>query len=179
MTQVISVFGSSMIKPGDPDYTDAQAVGGALAQAGYAVMTGGYGGLMEAASRGANEANGHVIGVTATPIEMIRPGIKANRWVKEIVPNTTLEARLDYLIKQAAGYVIMPGGVGTLNELILTWEYMRVNVIPVRPLVCFGQRWERVLTAFMDERYVPDTHWAMIRYAHSAAEVVKQLQSKG
>ena len=56
--KTISVFGSSRVNPGDEDYEAAVAVGAALAQAGYAVMTGGYSGIMEAASKGANEAGG-------------------------------------------------------------------------------------------------------------------------
>ncbi|HWQ84126.1 MAG TPA: hypothetical protein VN363_06135, partial [Anaerolineales bacterium] len=78
----ITVFGGSQIQPGMPDYLAAQRLGGLLAMAGHCVLTGGYIGAMEAVSRGAAEAGGHVIGVTCAEIEAWRPG-KANAWVKE------------------------------------------------------------------------------------------------
>lgn len=171
----ISVFGSSMVPEGSADYTASQEVGAALAKAGYTVMTGGYGGVMEAASRGAHDADGHVIGVTCDQIQMIRPGVQPNAWVKEIVNHEKLDDRLDYLIKQAQGYVIMPGGIGTLNELILAWEYMRVKEIPTRPLICYGDIWERTLRAFMDDRYVPRRHQDMVTFARTPQDVIKQL----
>ena len=78
MTKIVSVFGGSAPKPGSaPSYAEAQALGAALAQAGWTVATGGYSGVMEAASRGACEAGGHVIGVTCSLIEEWR-GLRAN-----------------------------------------------------------------------------------------------------
>jgi uncharacterized protein (TIGR00730 family) len=174
----IAVFGSSMVKPGDADYAAAEAVGKALAQAGCAVMTGGYAGIMEAASKGAGEAGGHVIGVTTEQIKALRPESNANRWVIDNSHYPTLGERLDHLIRKADGYVIMPGGVGTLNELALTWEYMRVRDIPVRPIICYGGMWQHVIETFMDDRYVPAHHQTMIDFAHTPDEVVATLRAK-
>ncbi len=176
--KTIAVFGSSMVKPGDHDYNDAVTVGGALAQAGCAVMTGGYGGIMEAASKGANEASGHVIGVTTEQIKAIRPSAVANQWVHDNPHYATLDERLDHLIRRPDGYVIMPGGVGTLNELALTWEYMRVREIPVRPIICFGELWQRTIAAFLDDRYVPAHHQTMVDFAHTPERVVALLREK-
>jgi uncharacterized protein (TIGR00730 family) len=172
----ISVFGSSRVQPGTQDYEDTVAVGAALAKAGYTVLTGGYGGLMEAASRGANEAGGHVIGATTPQIEAIRPGASANPWVLEEVRCEKLSERLEYLIQNADGYVVMPGGVGTLNELVLAWEYMRVGEIPVRPLVCFGKIWRETLAAFIDSRYIPEHHQGMVTFIDSAEQAVAALK---
>ena len=77
MTRIVSVFGGSAPKPGSPAYEEAQRCGALLAQAGWTVATGGYRGVMEAVSRGAHEAGGHVIGVTCTLIENWREGFCA------------------------------------------------------------------------------------------------------
>lgn len=176
--KTISVFGSSMVKAGDPDYTDAVAVGEALAKQGHAVMTGGYGGIMEAVSRGAREANGHVIGVTTEQLDAIRTS-RVNQWVTEHIPYPKLVERMNHLIREADAYIVMPGGVGTLGELTLAWEYMRVREITIRPLICYGDLWGRVIAAFMDDRYVPTDHQQMIDLAHTPADVVAILQQKG
>ncbi|MEO0563492.1 MAG: LOG family protein [Chloroflexota bacterium] len=176
MSEVISVFGSSMVPPESKDYQDAIAVGSALAKAGYTVMTGGYGGIMAGASKGANEVGGHVIGVTSAQIEQIRP-IPANEWVLEEIPQKKMATRLDYLIREASGYVVMPGGVGTLNELVMAWELMRVREISLRPLVCYGEIWQQTLSAFLDERYIPAAHREMVTMAETPADVVRQIQA--
>ena len=80
--EIITVFGGSLPVPGTPPYQDAQRLGSLLAGSGYAVQTGGYIGTMEAVSRGAAEAGGHVIGVTCDEIENWRP-VAPNRWIKE------------------------------------------------------------------------------------------------
>lgn len=178
MSKRISVFGSSMVERGSADYEDAVVVGAALARSGYTVMTGGYNGIMEAVSKGANEAGGPVVGVTTQQIEALR-GARVNDWVTEHVPFPKLAERLNHLVREADAYVVMPGGVGTLGELTLAWEYMRVDEIPVRPLVCYGELWARVLEAFIDDRYVPEAHQRMVTFADTPAAVVGKLQQGG
>ena len=77
---IVAVYGSAAPKPGSPLYQNALELGRLLAQADYTVMTGGYGGTMEAVSRGASEASGTTLGVTCAEIEQYRPG-GANPWV--------------------------------------------------------------------------------------------------
>ncbi len=89
----ITVFGSARPNPGDPDYAQAMQLGQMIAKAGHTVLTGGYVGTMEAVSRGANEAGGHVIGVTCDEVEKYRPG-GANPWVMEEWHFRTLFERL-------------------------------------------------------------------------------------
>src|SRR5262245_58484052 len=95
----ISVFGGSQPKEGDLAYAEARELGSLLAQRGHIVLTGGYIGVMEAVSRGAHEAGGHVIGVTCEDIEVWRP-IKPNQWVKEEMRKKTLVGRLHTLIHE-------------------------------------------------------------------------------
>jgi uncharacterized protein (TIGR00730 family) len=120
MSKVISIFGGAAPRPGDAAYEEARALGAQLALAGWTVATGGYGGMMEAASRGAGEAGGHVVGVTCTLIENWR-SIKANAWVREEKRFETLRERLYHLVEFSDAALALPGGIGTLTET-LTWS---------------------------------------------------------
>ena len=93
----ITVFGGSQPREGDSAYNEAMELGRLLAQRGHTVLTGGYIGTMEAVSRGASEAGGHVIGVTCEDIENWRK-VAPNRWVKEERRWKTLLERLQGLI---------------------------------------------------------------------------------
>ena len=142
MAIVITVFGSSRSAPGSPAYETARALGAALAKAGFAIATGGYGGTMEAASRGAREAGGKVIGVTAE--EFSSP---ANQWVEEEIRVSTWRERLMKLVELGAGYVALPGGTGTLVELAVVWERISKGFLSPRPLVILGDFWLPVVKA--------------------------------
>jgi hypothetical protein len=93
----ITIFGGAQPTEGTKAYEEARLLGSLLAQKGHAVITGGYMGTMEAISRGAHEAGGHVIGVTCIDIENWR-GSKLNQWVKEEIRKQTLIDRLHTLI---------------------------------------------------------------------------------
>lgn len=174
MAHVISVFGASSPAPGSSDYEAARDLGRRLARAGMVVQTGGYCGVMEAASRGAREAGGHVVGVTCDQIEAFRP-LAANEWVVEEVRQTTLRARVLYLVEQCAGIVVMPGGIGTLSELALAWSFLQVGEMAPRPLVTIGGQWQRTLAAFVDPAYVQPEHAALITAVRTPGEAVAVL----
>ena len=101
MDQTIAVFGSSRREADSAFYREAYELGGVLARAGYAVLTGGYEGSMEAASRGAREAGGRVIGVTCAIFDP-RP---ANPWLTEEIKAATLLDRLAVMIARADGFL--------------------------------------------------------------------------
>jgi len=139
---VITVFGSSRPQPGSDAYETAQALGAALAKSGFVVANGGYGGTMEAAARGARAAGGTTIGVTA---ETFRS--KANSWIEKEIRVQDWQARLFKLIELGAGYVVLPGGTGTLVELSVVWEWINKRFIEPRPLVLLGDYWLPVVNA--------------------------------
>lgn len=172
--KIISVFGSSQPKPGDPVYATAQALGEALAQAGYAVATGGYTGTMEAVSRGAREAGGHVIGITSDRVESYRP-IPPNGWLVEEIKYGTAHERLVHLVTRNDGMIVLPGGVGTLAELSLAWSLMQVHELAPRPLILLGALWRDTLASLSRTAYVTDNTWALIAHVNTPQEAVQAL----
>jgi uncharacterized protein (TIGR00730 family) len=158
---VISVFGSAAPKPATPAYESARRVGRLLAETGFTVQTGGYSGVMAAASQGASEVGGHVIGITCAQIEQFRP-MGANQWVAQEIKKQTLRERLLYLVDHCAGAIVMPGGVGTLSELSLIWSFVQVGEIAPVPIIAVGELWQRTLAAFIDDAYVPEKYRALV-----------------
>jgi uncharacterized protein (TIGR00730 family) len=174
--KIVSVFGASSPQEGSLDYQNAYKVGEALAQAGYTVMTGGYGGTMEAASRGAKAGGGVVIGVTAALFE--RQGYRSgpNRFVDEVIRYDTLRERLYHLVERCDGAVVMPGGIGTLSELALMWSLMQVGEIERKPFIVYGEWWDTLLRQFIgDGRYVRERDRSLWRVANSPQEIVELL----
>lgn len=169
--KVITVFGSSRVRPGDADYEASVIVGQKLAQAGYAVMTGGYYGVMEAISKGANEIGGHVIGVTTDQIGK-RYDLQPNSYLNEVVNFAELRDRLLYMVQKADGYVAMPGGVGTLHEIAETWELMRIGGAETRPFVCYGTLWETVIRALQESPYLGEGYEGMLSIAHTPDDLI-------
>src|SRR5215475_14919834 len=110
----VTVFGGSEPKEGSAAYAEAMELVKLLAEHGHTVLTGGYIGVMEAVSRGAREAGGHVIGVTCEEIEAWRH-IKANAWVMEEIRKKTLVERLHALIHESDAALALSGGAGTLT----------------------------------------------------------------
>jgi uncharacterized protein (TIGR00730 family) len=174
----ITVFGGSQPKEGDSAYREAFELGRLLAQAGHSVLTGGYIGTMEAVSRGASEAGGHVIGVTCGEIEKWRP-VKPNRWVKEERRFLTLQERLSELIKGCDAAIALPGGPGTLTEIALTWNLMIVESLPRRPLVLVGIGWQTVLNQFMSsfDNYLPPFQRDLLQFAPNVQTAVTLVGS--
>ena len=174
----ISVFGGSQTKEGDTAYAEAMELGRLLAQRGHTVLTGGYMGTMEAVSRGAHEAGGHVIGVTCEDIETWRP-INANRWVKEERRMKTLVERLHTLIHESDAAMALPGGAGTLTEVALMWNLMIVESLHRRPLILVGRGWQSTFDQFFHEfhTYMPVHQRDLLHFAKDVHTAVQQLES--
>ena len=177
---VISVFGGSSPQPGSAAYQEAYEVGLLLAQRGFAVATGGYSGTMTAVSQGADEAGGHVIGVTCDQIEQFRP-LGPNQWLKEEIRFQTLQDRLIHLVRNNDGMIVLPGGIGTLSEMALAWSYLQVGEISPRPLALLGELWRETVTGFIDPIYVRSKHVQLLHFADSPEEAVDYIanQEKG
>lgn len=137
---IVTVFGSSRPAEGDTDYADARELGWALAEKGLTICTGGYGGVMEAVSRGAKDAGGRTIGITAKFF-----GRPANRWVDEEIQVDTWQDRLFALIERGDCYAACKGGTGTLVELAVVWEMLNKGVLRRKPFVALGEFWRPIV----------------------------------
>jgi uncharacterized protein (TIGR00730 family) len=177
LTLNITVFGGSHPQPGSPAYAEAYQLGKLLALAGHAVLTGGYIGTMEAVSKGANEAGGHVIGVTCADIEAWR-GIRANAWVQEERRFTSLQERLNELVLACDAAIALPGGPGTLTEIALTWNLMIVASIPPKPLILIGPGWKTLMESFYNsfEAYIPENQHKLLKFAEDVQSAVAILK---
>ena len=130
----IAVFGSARIRPDHPTYAQAEAMGRALAEAGFAVITGGGPGIMEAANKGAHDAGGLSIGCNIElPFEQTGNG------------HTSLSINFRYFfirktmfVKYSTGFICFPGGFGTLDELFEALTLVQTRKIKRFPIVLFG-----------------------------------------
>lgn len=168
----IAVFGSGSAPSDDEVLLQAERLGRLLAEAGFAVMSGGYGGTMEAASRGAAQAGGKAIGVT---MDLFTPPLQPNRWltkerrVKEFFP------RLRQLTS-ADGFVVLKGGIGTLTEATLTWSLLQTGQISPRPFVFVGESWRHLFEAFRAETLMREGDFALATLVEDADEAVALLR---
>jgi hypothetical protein len=130
----VSVFGSARTKPDNPLYAAGEAVGRALVDAGYAVITGGGPGAMEAANKGALEAGGTSVGLgIELPFEQ---GL--NDYVDIGINFRYFFARKTMFVKYARGFIVLPGGFGTLDELFEAVTLVQTNKVTSFPIVLYG-----------------------------------------
>jgi len=162
----VTVFGGSSPKPGDQIYEDALKLGNLLGSQGWTVINGGYIGTMEAVSRGAAETGGNVIGITCDEIESWR-SVTPNPWIHKEMRFLTLRQRLMALIDHGDAIVALPGGVGTLTEILMTWNQLLIGAIPPRPLITIGSQWHQVIEIFFQSQndLVPMEHRKWILFA--------------
>ncbi len=175
---IITVFGSSRPREGEPDYEEARALGDSLAAAGFAVCSGGYGGIMAAVSRGAKEAGGRTLGITAEFF-----AARVNRWVDEEVRVRTWQDRLFELVRRGAGFVACKGGTGTLVELAVVWEMLNKRVMPAKPFVVLGNFWVPILERVREVETGIASPWGeaderLVHIASTPADAVSYLEHR-
>lgn len=144
--RTVAVFGSSRTPSSSLEWSAAEDVGRRLAAAGVTVITGGYGGTMEAVSKGASEQGGQVIGVVAPRLFPERAG--ANPYVDELIEAHDLLDRIGMLISRADGVIALPGSIGTAAELMIAWNHnylRRHNGEPILPTAVVGPGWKALV----------------------------------
>jgi len=176
--KIITVFGSSRPCDGDADYEEARALGRALVGKGFAVCSGGYGGVMDGVSRGAKEAGGKTYGVTAEFFSA-----KVNPWIDVEVRVATWQERLFELIRLANGFVACKGGTGTLVELAVVWEMLNKSVMIGKPFAALGNFWQPIIERVREVELGHHAPWgeANGRLLHVAAtpeDVAQHLLEK-
>jgi hypothetical protein len=166
--RTVGVFGSGEPLPGEPVYEQARRTGELLARAGCSVLNGGYGGVMEGASRGAREAGGHVVGVTVASFSDRPP----NPYLIEERREPDLYARTRRLIEGSDAFIILPGRSGTLAELTLVWALCRSRQMPDKPVALLGEAWAAFLEALRRLDFLEPRLLDLTRHAPSPEEAV-------
>jgi uncharacterized protein (TIGR00730 family) len=150
--RAVSVFGSARTVAGTPEYQDAEKLGAALAEAGYAVITGGGPGSMEAANRGASQAGGVSVGLgIELPFEQ-----RLNDWVDLGLTFRYFFARKTMFVKYAQAFVIMPGGFGTLDELFEALTLVQTRKVTRFPVILFGTEYWSGLLDWLRSTALPE-----------------------
>jgi uncharacterized protein (TIGR00730 family) len=148
----ISVFGSARVKEDDPVYAEARYVGRRIAEAGFAVVTGGGPGVMEAANRGARDAGGLSVGFN---IELPHEQFE-NPYLDMSLTFDHFYARKTMFVKAAEGFVIFPGGFGTLDELFEALTLIQTGKVLHFPVVLFDRNYWAPLLGWIRERLLPE-----------------------
>jgi uncharacterized protein (TIGR00725 family) len=184
----IVIYGSSRTEPGSPEWTEAEKLGRLSASYGLDVVTGGYGGSMEAVSKGAREAVDSWSGGSAPPkvIGILVPGqfpdrrLVGNKYLTDSIDATGMMPRVDLLTQGARYYVALPGTVGTLQELTSIWclHYVNPSGAPLPVIVAYRKPWEPVIQALIQGLALPpNQHKDIIRFVDSAEEVMEIIRA--
>ena len=171
MSKRIVIFGGSQTAEGEALYEQARALGERLARAGFDVVSGGYGGAMEAVSAGAKSAGGRTFGVTLDCY-----GVSPNRWVDEEIRADDLWSRMAQFLETADAFVVLEGSTGTFAELANTLEATHKRLISGRPIILLGDFWRpAVETVFPCEATQGE---ADIHFAGTPEAIVRILKGR-
>jgi len=171
--RIVTIFGGSKCQESDPEYGQARRVGQLLAQSGFTICTGGYLGVMEAASRGARESGGRVLRIVMNQFKS-----EPNRYLTDKVATPHFYERLQRLITRSVGFIAIRGGMGTVTELSLVWNKIQTRVIGPRPLVLLGDCWRPVVDQWQKYLAVSDSDVAALDFANTPEEAVEIIKVK-
>ena len=176
MERIVTIFGGAKCGEECEEYVQALRAGQLLAEAGFTICTGGYLGVMEAASRGAHERGGRVLGVVMNQFKA-----EPNRYLTDKVASAHFYERLQNLIIRSVGFVAIRGGAGTVTELSLVWNKLQTRVIEPRPLVLLGACWPPVIESLREHLVVSEQDVALLDFAATPEEAVRVIieKSKG
>jgi hypothetical protein len=171
--RIVTIFGGSKCGPDSDEYREAREIGSRLAQAGFTICTGGYLGVMEAASRGAREAGGRVFGIVMNQFKG-----EPNRYLTDKVATDHFYDRLQNLITRSVGFVALRGGMGTVTEVSLVWNKLATRVLDRRPMVLVGDCWRDVVDAWKRFLVVSDDDISLLDFAHGAQDAADIIIEK-
>ena len=176
--RAVTIFGSARIKPDHSEYIAGRELGGALARAGYAVITGGGPGAMEAANRGASEAGGFSVGLgIELPFEQ---GL--NDWVDLGINFRYFFTRKTMFVKYSQAFVCLPGGFGTLDELFEALTLVQTRKVTQFPIVLFGTEYwagliEWIRSSLLTSGKVSEPDVDLLHVTDSVAETVSIIEA--
>lgn len=171
--RIVTIFGGAKCGEADVEYTQARRVGELLADSGFTICTGGYLGVMEAASRGAHERGGRVLGIVMNQFKA-----EPNRYLTDKVATPHFYERLQRLITRSVGFIAIRGGMGTVTELSLVWNKIQTGVIGPRPLVLLGDCWPPIVREWRKHLVVSDADIAALDFADTPEAAVAIIHRK-
>lgn len=150
----VTIFGSARLKPGSFGYEETKRVAAALARMGCDIVTGGGPGLMQAANEGAASAGGNTrsLGIRVhLPFEQ-----EGNAFITQSFEHRTFFTRLHQFVLTSDAFVVAPGGIGTVLELVMIWQLLQVNHLRDTPLVLIGKVWRGLIEWAKDAMLATD-----------------------
>ncbi len=173
MSRIVVVFGSSRTRDAER-LKNAEDMGRLLAGSGYVVGSGGYGGIMEAVSRGAYQAGGRVIGYTTDQFGNLLP----SRWLSEERRAPDVHLRIKRMLGEGDAFVAMWGGIGTLAEVTMAWNVAQIAALQGRtpkPLVLVGDNWPPLVRCIGDHTEIGKSVLALPVIVSSPEEALERL----
>ncbi|MEW5807341.1 MAG: LOG family protein [Acidobacteriota bacterium] len=167
----VAVFGSSEPVEGDALYETAYETGWLLASRGFNVCTGGYGGVMEAASKGARKGGSDAIGVTVNMFSWRNP----NKFVSIHYNEDDLYMRTKRLIEVSDGFIILPGKSGTLSELTFLWALHRGGVLGKKPIILLGEIWKHFMKNLTEADLIEEQELEATKIVLTPQEAVDEI----
>ncbi len=170
----ITAFGSSRRDLDPAYYHDVSELSRKLAEAGWDGMVGGHQGMMAAFCCGMRQGGGHVRGIT-----LERFPTPPDHTLSEEIRARNFFERMGILIEQADAYLVLPGGLGTLAELAMTWDLLAIHVLENRPMILYGKMWQDILASM--EAQLLFSSSAPLQYIHyctSHAQVLRLMEKK-
>ena len=169
----LAAFGSSRIDKEAAVYEDVATLSQQIAEAGWDGITGGHQGMMAAFSEGMVAGGGHIRGVT-----LERFPTPPNNTLSEEIRAHNFFDRMGTLIEQADAWLVLPGGLGTLAELAMTWDLLAIRVLEPRPLLLYGSMWEPIVSVLSEQLVVSaDKAFQSIRICNSHQQVIDALSN--
>jgi len=178
--KAVSVFGSSRVKPENPYYRLAQKTAGAFVRSGYAIITGAGPGIMEAANKGAKEANGESVGLNI----LIPTKQKPNKYLTRLVEFKYFFCRRVMFAKYSQAFLIFPGGYGTLDEFMEAITLIQTGKIQPRPVILFKKKyWEGLLGwikgTLLKNKMLAPKHLDIFHLVETPEEALKVINEYG
>ena len=169
----LTAFGSSRLGPENPVYDDVFQLSKAIAEAGWDGMTGGHQGMMAAFSEGLCAGGGHIRGIT-----LERFPTPPNNTLSEEIRSRNFFDRMGTMIEEAQAWLVLPGGLGTLAEVAMTWDLLAIRVLEPRPLLLYGEMWEPIIDTLSEQLILSaDQAFESIQICKNHNDVLQALNS--
>ncbi len=169
----LAAFGSSQIGSEAEVYQDVLRLSEKIARSGWNGITGGHQGMMAAFSEGMHAGHGHIQGITLERF----PTPPDNTLSEELRAHNFFE-RMGTMVEQADAWLVLPGGLGTLAELAMTWDLIAIRVLEPRPLLLYGDMWQPIISTLCEQLILSaDNAFDSIQLCKGHDDVLNALQS--